>query len=341
MEFWIRWRRLIDISFIIQGKREITKKYEELLGQNCEFIIEILNGPLDADKIDYLRRDSYFTGMHFGEIEYNLYINNLILKNGRLSIQNGGIHAAEMMMVSRYKMYEAVYFNRFVRARETAITEAFKLLYANDLMDNINNYDYKIIEDIPNIPKIFYLTDTNLKSFANDLRRAPSKQIIINDLSESQQFLINYCINQFLDIPIARNEHFELIYDGKLESIKDGFIRKEILQATREKEFEEIRKLIKKRIIEFNLESIEEDLILVDLAKFTPYGIKPENLADEPIILMEDEAPRKLSEVSEIAKSLKTIPIENLRIFIAKLTKKDLYEIKKRISEIFGESFIQ
>ena len=332
---------LIDISFIIQGKREITKKYEELLGQNCEFIIEILNGPLDADKIDYLRRDSYFTGMHFGEIEYNLYINNLILKNGRLSIQNGGIHAAEMMMVSRYKMYEAVYFNRFVRARETAITEAFKLLYANDLMDNINNYDYKIIEDIPNIPKIFYLTDTNLKSFANDLRRAPSKQIIINDLSESQQFLINYCINQFLDIPIARNEHFELIYDGKLESIKDGFIRKEILQATREKEFEEIRKLIKKRIIEFNLESIEEDLILVDLAKFTPYGIKPENLADEPIILMEDEAPRKLSEVSEIAKSLKTIPIENLRIFIAKLTKKDLYEIKKRISEIFGESFIQ
>ena len=85
---------------------------------NC--LAEIVSGPLDADKFDYLLRDSYFAGVKYGIFDLDRILNVLrIIKDSResrLGIHEEGVHSIEQFVMSKYFITSQVYthINRLI-----------------------------------------------------------------------------------------------------------------------------------------------------------------------------------------------------------------------------------
>ncbi len=70
---------------------------------------DIICGPLGSDRIDYLMRDSHYTGTAYGVIDRERLTNKFIYRRGRLCIVPSGIRSAESMLIARYYMFLSVY----------------------------------------------------------------------------------------------------------------------------------------------------------------------------------------------------------------------------------------
>jgi HD superfamily phosphohydrolase len=130
------------IKDIISGLRDnydlditIESVANFLLGKEPEqFLQQIINGPLDSDKMDYLWRDSYYAGVHYGRFDIDRLINTFVvvydkIKEGpALGIEIGGLYAAEAMMLARYYMFLQVYFHEIRRAYDLHLSDFLKTL---------------------------------------------------------------------------------------------------------------------------------------------------------------------------------------------------------------------
>jgi HD superfamily phosphohydrolase len=79
---------------------------------------EIIAGQLDADRMDYLIRDSMHAGVDYGKFDWRRLVNSVVLVPGgkdrglRLGVEEGGFHAAEGLVLARYFMFTQVYFHK-------------------------------------------------------------------------------------------------------------------------------------------------------------------------------------------------------------------------------------
>ncbi len=116
---------------------------------------QIVDGPLDADKMDYLWRDSYYAGVHYGRFDIDRLVNTLLIAESIqqqpvLGIEEGGILAAEGLILARYYMFLQVYFHRIRRAYDLHLTDFLKLLlpdskYPEDLQEYLIYDDYYVL----------------------------------------------------------------------------------------------------------------------------------------------------------------------------------------------------
>ena len=114
---------------------------------------QIVDGPLDVDKMDYLWRDSYYTGVHYGRFDIDRLVNTLLIAELRnqpvLGIEEGGILAAEGLILARYYMFLQVYFHDIRRAYDFHLTDFLKLAlpegkYPEELPDYLVYDDYYV-----------------------------------------------------------------------------------------------------------------------------------------------------------------------------------------------------
>jgi len=89
---------------------------------------EIVAGDLDVDRMDYLLRDSHYAGVAYGRYDHERLVQTLTLgedAGGRpvLAIEEGGMHAAEGLLLARYFMFVQVYFHRVKRAYDLLLRE--------------------------------------------------------------------------------------------------------------------------------------------------------------------------------------------------------------------------
>ena len=89
-----------------------------------DYAHQIIHGPVDADQMDYLMRDAHYTGVDHGAIDMDRLLTQMILFNGKMALDKGGIIAAEGLMVSRALMYSSVYYHKTVRIVEMMLTKA-------------------------------------------------------------------------------------------------------------------------------------------------------------------------------------------------------------------------
>ena len=101
-----------------------------LSGKHREFQLEsgIVSGPLDADEMDYLVRDSYFTGT--GNIAFSIkrMVDILRTDGEKIFIEEKGITSVESILLSRNLMHKSVYFHKTVRIAQKMIESAMKSL---------------------------------------------------------------------------------------------------------------------------------------------------------------------------------------------------------------------
>ncbi|HSC54280.1 MAG TPA: HD domain-containing protein [Phnomibacter sp.] len=82
------------------------------------FLHQLVSGQLDVDRMDYLNRDSFFTGVSEGVISYDRIIKMLTVHNGNLMVEEKAIYSIEKFLVARRLMYWQVYLHKTVLASE-------------------------------------------------------------------------------------------------------------------------------------------------------------------------------------------------------------------------------
>ena len=82
------------------------------------FLHQLVSGQLDVDRLDYLRRDSFFTGVSEGNIGSARIIKMLDVKNDSLVVESKGIYSIENFLMARRLMYWQVYLHKTAVAAE-------------------------------------------------------------------------------------------------------------------------------------------------------------------------------------------------------------------------------
>ncbi len=88
----------------------------------------IISGQLDADRMDYLLRDAYFTGTKYGEFDIQRILRTMRIKNGKLVVKQSGAHSVEDYIMARYHMYWQVYYHPVARSHELMLGSFFNRL---------------------------------------------------------------------------------------------------------------------------------------------------------------------------------------------------------------------
>lgn len=117
-----------DMSLLIM--RQMNKKYNGRLSLAIDlftdsyprhFMHELIAGQTDMDRLDYLRRDSFYTGVIEGSVSSDRIIKMLNVAGDRLVIEEKGIYSIEKFLIARRLMYWQVYMHKTVIAAEKVL----------------------------------------------------------------------------------------------------------------------------------------------------------------------------------------------------------------------------
>ena len=106
-----------DIIAIIRGS--YTK---------APYLSQLLSSTIDVDQLDYLIRDAHYTGVAYGLIDIQRFLQTLCINNNHLAISRKGVSVVENILMARGLMYTSVYFHKTVRIAELMLSKACELL---------------------------------------------------------------------------------------------------------------------------------------------------------------------------------------------------------------------
>lgn len=237
----------LNISKILASiQDDLLSKYAQ------KWIIEILNGTfkpiwvkelissqLDADRIDYLLRDAYMCGVNYASFDIKWLFQNIEIgriksedRDGLLINAKKGIHAVEAFIVSRYHMYEQVYFHKTTRGFEIVVQSIFNRLnelivlnktenlfldknLINFINDNNNLIAYLQLDD-------FYLI-THFKHWRNNSSDSILSELCKIIIDRIPLKMIKEKANETLWETQESARLFELLGDNKYYYIEDSY----------------------------------------------------------------------------------------------------------------------
>ena len=121
----------ISLSLMKKMNKELSGKLQMAIDIFTDvypkkFLHQLVSGQLDVDRMDYLIRDSFFTGVSEGVIGYDRIIKMLTVHHGELMIEEKGIYSIEKFLVSRRLMYWQVYLHKTVLCAEKMLVNIIK-----------------------------------------------------------------------------------------------------------------------------------------------------------------------------------------------------------------------
>ncbi len=167
----------VDRKLIESAKKILRKEHEK------PFTHQMVSSQLDCDRLDYLRRDAFYTGVSFGRIDTNRILVSANLENDRLVWSFKGLNALESYVMSRYQMYWVVYFHKVNLSAQVLLQKI--VIRLRELF--LNGEKLPIDENLERCLKhndleaFFNLTDGNIITAIYMLQK--HKDGIISDLS--------------------------------------------------------------------------------------------------------------------------------------------------------------
>ena len=138
-----------ELTGFIVTKTSLADKLSEKF--NTQEIVDIINGKgrlgpiisgeLDMDRMDYLIRDSHYTGVAYGVIDTERIISNLKLKR-ELILDIKGVQAAEAALTARYLMYPSVYQHHTTRIINAMFRRCLRHMISQDIINPNEMYKY-------------------------------------------------------------------------------------------------------------------------------------------------------------------------------------------------------
>ena len=256
----------LSIQFMEDLKSNFGKHIELALDifQNKHqklFLHQLVSSQLDMDRMDYLSRDSFFTGVVEGVIGYDRIIKMLNVRNNELVVEEKGIHSVEMFLMARRLMYWQVYLHKTSVSVENMLRKVIRRL--KQLLES-DNSDYYSSLLSPSLS--FFLcnaiTADTLRSQKTDIIEKFSKldetdiYYSLKNLSECTDEVLRFYSSSILTRRIFKVEHHdEPITIEQIEAIKS--------------------KLLKTKTVNMN---IIEDVILLSEESNISYNTKKETI---------------------------------------------------------------
>jgi len=101
------------------------KKVAEVIAKTYsnKLVVSLISSQIDADRMDYLLRDAYYTGVSYGNFDMERILRVMRPCEDQVVIKRSGMHAVEDYIMSRYQMYWQVYFHPVTRSAEVILTK--------------------------------------------------------------------------------------------------------------------------------------------------------------------------------------------------------------------------
>lgn len=167
------------------------------------FLSQLLNSTIDVDQMDYLIRDAYYTGVAYGLIDIDRFLQTLRVSEGRLVVERKGVNVIENILMARTLMYSSVYFHKTVRIAELMLSKAIELMPFEKPFDFFKMTDAELINNLKEKGGFQREIATCLK-YRKLFKQAYSASY--SDLNEEQMEVIKK-----LDDPTKRREKEEEI----------------------------------------------------------------------------------------------------------------------------------
>ena len=177
-----------DISYLFMKK--LNKEFKGKLSlaiqifqdqYHKKYFHQLVSSQIDMDRLDYLKRDSFFTGVVEGNIGMERIINMLNVVNDQLVVEEKGIYSIEKFLIARRLMYWQVYLHKTVVSLENTLIQILKRA------KEINTK-----EDLPSTEsiKLFLGNNFNLSNFKRD-------ETLIDDFSKIDDHDIYICLKHW------------------------------------------------------------------------------------------------------------------------------------------------
>lgn len=95
----------------------IAKTYKNKL------VVSLISSQIDADRMDYLLRDAYYTGVSYGNFDMERILRVMRPLEDQVVFKSSGMHAVEDYIMSRYQMYWQIYFHPVTRSAEVILSK--------------------------------------------------------------------------------------------------------------------------------------------------------------------------------------------------------------------------
>lgn len=128
---------LKEIAYIIRGKPTRNS-----------YLCQLLNSSIDVDQLDYLIRDAYYTGVAYGMIDIDRFLQTLIINDNQLAVLKKGVGVIENILMARSLMYSSVYFHKTVRIAELMLSKAIELIEDLDPFEFFKKTDAELVNDL-------------------------------------------------------------------------------------------------------------------------------------------------------------------------------------------------
>lgn len=255
----------VSIDFPHKVASVINKTY------NNEIIVSLISSQMDADRMDYLLRDAYYTGVNYGAYDLERILRVVRPYQGHIVIKESGMHTVEDYLMSRYQMYWQVYFHPVTRSSEIILKKLFQR--AKYLYEKKFSYQFMM----PSLVKLFENNLTVDEYLMMD--EAFIQMTMMQWTTEKDPILADLC-SRFLDRRLFKYM--------SLESVDDSFIL-----GIRNKMFEA---------------DLDPDYYMeIDFPSDFPYDVYRAGDIDEklPILILNDkEELIEISQKSEIVRSI-------------------------------------
>ena len=128
------------------------------------YLHQLVSSQLDMDRMDYLNRDSFYSGVQEGVVGAERIINMLDVVNDKLVVESKGIYSVEKFLIARRLMYWQVYFHKTVVSAEQMLIKVLQRakelsqnnidLFGTSCLQHLLNNNFTI-EDFKSNPKVF------------------------------------------------------------------------------------------------------------------------------------------------------------------------------------------
>ncbi|ABV10220.1 HD domain protein [Streptococcus gordonii] len=217
-------------------------------------VVQLISSQIDVDRMDYLLRDSFYTGASYGQFDLTRILRVIRPVENGIAFQRNGMHAVEDYVVSRYQMYMQVYFHPASRAMEVLLQnllkrakflyedqkDFFKLTSPNLLPffeKRFSLQDYLALDDgVMNTYFQSWMTspDTILSDLAQRyVNRKVFKSMIFSEENEKHLDILRQLVKQVgfePDYYTAIHRNFDLPYDFYRPDVEKPRTQIEIIQ---------------------------------------------------------------------------------------------------------------
>jgi len=209
------------IKFLTNVLEENVRSEEE------RFALQIISNFIDADRGDYLLRDSYYAGVGYGSYDIERLKRVLVYVDGRIAVLRKAIPIVEQFLLARMYMFENVYFHSVVGMYNSILSHAIAKMIQTGLLD---------------LSRLLEITDINVLSKLDKLDERYKRALLYREgYRRIKKEVINECLNrvdrdelinlsretdgkiiyhEFFDVPYKEEKEAVYIFDGsKLQEL--------------------------------------------------------------------------------------------------------------------------